>query len=311
MNSTGKGIVYGVFAYALWGVLPIYWKLIQDIIPFEILTHRVMWSFVTLLVFLLITRKLKEFNLTLRQVISNKKVFFSMIIVSLLISVNWLLYIWAVNSNHILDASLGYYINPLVSIILGVIVLKEKLSLWQIFSVALATIGVGYLTIMSGTLPIIAILLSLTFAFYGLLKKLLKIEAFFSLTIETLIVFPIALIYFSYLSVNGDAGFVNSGIAEQILMIGAGLVTILPLLLFGKATQLIPYTYIGFLQFISPTISLLIGVFIYEENFTQKDIISFSFIWVACIFFTLSNTGFMKSIEQKFKNRNKNETMSA
>jgi chloramphenicol-sensitive protein RarD len=311
MNSTGKGIVYGVFAYTLWGVLPIYWKLIQDILPMEILTHRVMWSFVTLVVFLLITRKLKEFNLTLKQVYRNKKVFFSMIIVSLLISVNWLLYIWAVNSNHILDASLGYYINPLVSIILGVIVLKEKLSLWQIFSVVLATIGVGYLTISSGTLPIIAILLSLTFAFYGLLKKLLKIEAFFSLTIETLIVFPIALAYFSYLYVNGNAGFINSGTIEQFLMIGAGLVTILPLLFFGKATQLIPYTYIGFLQFISPTISLLIGVFIYDENFTQKDIISFSFIWVACIFFTLSNTGFMKSIEQKFKNRNKNETMSA
>ncbi|WP_377897051.1 EamA family transporter RarD [Gottfriedia sp. OAE603] len=138
-----KGILYGVFAYVLWGILPIYWKLVQDIAPFEILTHRIMWSFVTLLIFIFLIRKGTEFKETWKQVIGNKKVLFSMILVSLLISTNWLLYIWAVNSNHILDASLGYYINPLVSIILGVIVLKEKLSFWQIFSVCLATIGVG------------------------------------------------------------------------------------------------------------------------------------------------------------------------
>ncbi|MEH6939749.1 EamA family transporter RarD [Bacillus sp. JJ664] len=311
MNSTMKGILYGVFAYVVWGILPIYWKLVQDIAPFEILTHRIMWSFVTLVIFIFLIRKGREFKETWKQVIGNKKVLFSMILVSLLISTNWLLYIWAVNSNHILDASLGYYINPLVSIILGVIVLKEKLSFWQIFSVCLATIGVGYLTITSGTLPIIAICLSLTFAFYGLLKKLLKIEAFFSLTIETLLIFPVALIYFIFLSANGDAGFIKSAPIEQLLLVGAGFVTILPLLFFGKATELIPYTYVGFLQFISPTISLLIGVLLYGESFTHTDMISFSFIWVACLFFSISNTPFMKSIEQKFKKQNKKQSMSA
>ncbi|WP_088040960.1 EamA family transporter RarD [Bacillus sp. EAC] len=311
MNSTIKGILYGVFAYVVWGVLPIYWKLIQDISPFEILTHRIIWSFVTLIVFIILTRKFNELKTALNKVFSQKKVLLAMVAVSLLISSNWLLYIWAVNSNHILDASLGYYINPLVSIILGVIVLKEKLSLWQIFSVCLATIGVGYLTIMSGTLPIVAILLSLTFAFYGLLKKILNIDAFLSLTIETLLIFPVALIYFSFLASNGDAGLLKSGTIEQLLIVGAGLVTILPLLFFGKATQLIPYTYVGFLQFISPTISLVIGVLLYGENFTHKDLISFSFIWVACLIFAISSTPFMKTIEQKIINRNKKQTMSA
>jgi chloramphenicol-sensitive protein RarD len=311
MNNTLKGILYGVLAYVVWGVLPIYWKLIQDISPFEILTHRIIWSFVTLILFILLTKKLKQFKITWKQVVSNKKVLISMIAISLLISTNWLIYIWAVNSNHILDASLGYYINPLVSIILGVIVLKESLSIWQIVSVCLATIGVGYLTIMSGTLPIVAILLSLTFAFYGLLKKILNIDSFLSLTIETLLIFPVALLYFGFLAYKGQAGLVQSAPIEQLLIVGAGLVTIIPLLFFGKAAQLIPYTYVGFLQFISPTISLLIGILLYDESFSKKDFISFSFIWLACVVFAVSTTPFMKSIEQKLKNRNKKQSISA
>lgn len=311
MRDSMKGILYGILAYAIWGVLPIYWKLINDISSSEILTHRIIWSFVTLILFILISGKMKDFYVKCKQVLLNKKVLFRMILVSLLISSNWLLYIWAVNSNHILDASLGYYINPLVSIILGVIVLKEKLSFWQVISVCIASIGVIYLTISSGTFPIIAILISLTFAFYGLLKKVMQLDAFYSLTIETLLLFPIALVYFTYLGMNNEAGFIQSMPLEKGLIIGAGLVTILPLLFFGKATQLIPLTYVGFLQYISPTISLIIGITMYSESFTHKDFISFSFIWIACVLFVGSNTPFMKSIEKKLKHKNNKQSMSA
>jgi len=311
MNQHSKGIIYAFIAYLLWGVLPIYWKLVEYISPLEILSHRIIWSFFTIILFVILSRKWNSFISLCKELLANRKKLMALIIAGLLISGNWFIYIWAVNSNHIIEASLGYYINPLVSILFGVFVLKEKISFWQITSVLIALIGVIYLTVNFGKFPFIAFMLAITFALYGLMKKMLNLDATFSLLLETAVVFPIALIYFGKVAVSGHSGFINGSLIEIVLLIGAGLVTILPLLYFGKATQLIPLTYIGIMQYIAPTISLIIGTLLYHEKFTKTDLISFSFIWVACILFALSKSKSLQKIESRIFHKKDTQHKSA
>lgn len=286
-DHTAKlGILYAIIAYVLWGVLPIYWKFIDHVGSGEILAHRIIWSFVFMIVLITIVRAWPEFVSTCRDMLLHKKRLLAIICASIVISLNWLTYIWAVNNDYIIQASLGYYINPLISILLAVVVLREKLTPRQVFSVILASIGVVLLTVHAGVFPWVSIWLAVSFAIYGLIKKVVDMPAMFGLTIETMMVTPIALVY--VFSLPKHTFKLNSFTGTHALLIGAGVITAVPLLLFAKGAQSIPLSLIGFLQYIAPTIMLILGVFVYNEVFSLMHLLAFSFIWIALIIYLMS-----------------------
>lgn len=284
------GVFSAAGAYMLWGILPLYWKLIDQVPALEILAHRIIWSFLFTVAVILATGKLKPFWRELLENISQVKNLSGIFIASLLITMNWGTYIWAVNNNHIVESSLGYYINPLVSVLLGIIVFKEKLSFWQMFSFFLAMLGVLNMTIHFGTIPWVSLLLAVTFGLYGLCKKMIHLGATTGIALETLIIAPFALIYLNYIQSSGTGAFSFSNPGTAGLLAGAGVVTAMPLILFAGGAKRLPLTIVGFLQYISPTISLILGVFLFHEQFTGVHLASFMFIWAALTIFSLAGT---------------------
>ena len=276
-----KGILNGIAAYAMWGFFPIYWKLLHDVPALQVIGHRIGWSFVLLIAFVLLTRQWKEF----RSAAVKPKTIGIYSVASVLLSVNWLIYVWGVNAGFIVETSLGYFINPLFSVLLGVVFLRERLRTLQWLPVALAAAGVIYLTITYGRPPWIALSLAVSFGFYGLVKKLAPLGSLYGLTLETAIVFPIALLYLTFVDLSGTGAFLHESALTDILLIGAGAVTTIPLLMFASAARQIPLTVIGILQYIAPTIQFLIGVFIYHEPFDQSRLIGFGLVWIALIIF--------------------------
>lgn len=289
-NQIKTGVLYAALSYLFWGLLPIYWKLLQGLGAVEILANRVLWSFVFMVFLMLVTKKWKEITTLLRSFRANKKQGFMLFLASLLVSCNWFIYIWAVNAGQIIETSIGYYINPLVSVLLGMIALKEKLTKMQCISVGLATIGVLILTISHGNIPWIALSLALTFGLYGLAKKLIPLEAGVGLTLETLFITPFALIYLVYLFINEDHVFLAVSPGLDILIILSGIFTAVPLLFFTKGAQRLPLSMLGFIQYLSPTIALILGVFIYHESFTSAHLLSLLFIWTALTIYSFSKT---------------------
>lgn len=284
------GAMYAGFSYFLWGLLPIYWKLLEKVNPKEILANRIFWSFIFMIFILFITKKWNLFILTIKGFSKNKKQMYALIIASFLITINWFIYIWAVNSDHMVEASLGYYINPLISVLLGMIVLKERLSIIQYISFILAAIGVLIISISYGHFPWVAALLAISFGLYGLAKKLINVESSVGLTLETLVVTPIAFCYMLFLFFNGETAFLTGGTETDLLLIGAGAATAVPLLYFAKGAQKIPLSLLGFLQYISPTLTLILGIFVYGERFSKLQLLSFMFIWSALAIYSLSRT---------------------
>jgi chloramphenicol-sensitive protein RarD len=284
------GAIHAGFSYLLWGLLPIYWKLLGGINAIEILANRIFWSFIFMLLVVLLTKKSGLFLLTIRGFAKNKKQLFALILASILITINWFIYIWAVNSGHIVETSLGYYINPLVSILLGMVVLKEKLSPAQYLSFFLAAIGVIITTVAHGKFPWIAIGLAISFGLYGLAKKLINVDSSVGLTLETLVITPAAAAYLLYLFINGTNAFLSVDLRTVLLLIGSGAATAVPLLYFAKGAQKIPLSLLGFLQYIAPTLTLLLGIFVYHEHFSTVQLVSFLFIWTALILYSLSKT---------------------
>ncbi|HLQ70859.1 MAG TPA: EamA family transporter RarD [Bacillota bacterium] len=277
-----QGIIYAALAYTLWGFLPIYWKLMDNVSAGEILAHRIIWAFIFMVCLVVGLRKGPLFLKDCASILKDKKKWIGISLAGIVISINWLIYIWAVNSGHIVQASLGYYINPLVSILLGIIVLKESFTKRQVFSFLLAGIGVIYLTVSYGVFPWVSLALAFSFGLYGLLKKTVDIGAMFGLTIETMVVTPIALICLFFIPNNTfQTGLFLS--ETGIFLIGGGIVTAIPLLLFAGGAKKIPLSMIGFLQYIAPTLMLLLGIFLYREVFSIEHLISFAFIWVALI----------------------------
>jgi chloramphenicol-sensitive protein RarD len=295
-NNVTIGIWYGVIAYLAWGILPLYWKAIDQVQALEILAHRILWSFVFVFLLLIVSKKVSLLQEEIVQLMKRPVAIIIILLSAVLISANWFVYIWAVNHNHIIEASLGYYINPLVSVALGIFVLKEKLTSWQVVSFFLAFIGVLLMTFHYGTIPWVALILASSFGLYGLTKKLTKLGALTGLFLETLLMTPIALIYVIYLSSNSQNHFVSGGTIQMLILIGAGIVTALPLLWFAEGAKRIPLSMIGFLQYIAPTISLLLGVFLYKETFTITHLISFLFIWAALVIFSLSQTSWLPQV---------------
>lgn len=292
-RETTLGIWYTAGAYIIWGFLPLYWKPLDSVSPFVILAHRILWSFILTLVLIFVFRKTKLLMQNTKEVFTNKKVGFAAFVSSVLISLNWLTYIWAVNSDHVMDASLGYYINPLVSVLLGVLILKEKLTKGEISSFIIALIGVTILTIDYGHIPWVALTLAFSFGLYGLTKKLSKFDSLISLTFETMFVLPIALIYLAVQNDKPSFGF-SSGHTITTLLICSGLATAIPLLLFSLGTKRIPLSMVGFLQYIAPTLMLGLGVFVFHETFTKINLLAFSFIWIALIVYTFSKNKWIK-----------------
>ena len=278
-----KGVLYGVGAYVLWGFFPIYWKYLHVVPALQVIGHRIAWSFVLLLIYIVFAGQWGAF----RTSAINWRTIGSYSIAAVLLSINWLMYVWAVNADFIVETSLGYFINPLLSVLLGIAFLRERLRPMQWVPVGIATIGVAYLTFVYGRLPWIALTLALSFGFYGLVKKLSPLGSLYGLTLETGILFPVAVIYLISLEFNGSGAFFHDGVSSDILLIGAGLVTTIPLLMFASAAKQIPLTIVGLLQYIAPSIQFLIGVFLYKEPFDRAHFIGFAIVWVALIIFAI------------------------
>jgi chloramphenicol-sensitive protein RarD len=275
-----KGILYGIGAYALWGFFPIYWKLLHQVPALQLLGHRIGWSFLLLMAVIFATRQWTDFRSNL-----NKRTLLIYAVAAVLIGINWLTYVWAVNANFIVETSLGYFINPLLSVLLGVIILREKLRPVQWIPVGLAAAGVIYLTIVYGQLPWIALTLAFSFGTYGLVKKLAPLGSLYGLTLETGILFIPALIYLTFSESAGTGAFTHTGLVPDLLMVGAGVVTTIPLLMFASAARQIPLTIVGLLQYIAPTLQFLLGVLVYKEPFDHTHLIGFGIIWIALIIF--------------------------
>ncbi len=279
MNKVGSGLTYGVAAYVIWGLLPIYWRALSQASPYEILAHRAIWSLFACYLFLTFQRQLREAFALIRDLRS----FSLLALSSLLLTFNWGIYIWAVSVDRVVEAALGYYITPLVAVTFGVFVLKEKLRRLQIFSVALATTGVAILTLTYGRVPLVAIGLAVSWGSYSLIKKRLNAGALQTLSVETLVAFVPSFAYLSYLMSQNKAEF-GQDLFFSFALFTAGLFTIVPLLLFNAATTRLPLTITGLLQYITPTIMFLVGILVFHEELQLTKLIGFIFIWAALAF---------------------------
>jgi len=280
-----QGILYAVAAYLAWGLLPLYWKLFQEMTAWEVLGHRIVWSVVFVAVLLWFTGRWRH----MWGAGADLKKKAAVVASSVLISANWLIYIWAVNNGHVIEASLGYYINPLINVLFGVLFLKERLHLGQWIAIGLAAAGVSIITVEYGQIPWIALSLALTFACYGLAKKVVQVDSVIGLAWETLLVFPLAFLYLIGLHVKGiDTASSLTGWYMALLSM-AGVATALPLYWFALATKRLPLSTVGFIQYLSPSTSLLLAIFVFGESFTAIHFISFGLIWSALAVFTFTS----------------------
>ncbi len=282
---TNKGLWYALGAYGFWGFFPIYWKWLHQVDAVQLIGHRIGWSFIMLMIFVLATRQVKA----LSAAALDRRVLMIYFVAAILIGINWLMYVWAVNANYIVETSLGYFINPLLSVLMGVIFLKERLRTFQWVPIVLAALGVIYLTVAYGRLPWIALTLAFSFGTYGLVKKLAPLGSLYGLTLETGILFIPALIYLIYADISGSGAFLHSSLTTNLLLIGAGAVTTIPLLMFATAAQTIPLSMVGIMQFITPTIQFILGVVVYKEPFDHAHQIGFGLVWFALALFVLEN----------------------
>ena len=271
-----SGIIYAFLAYGFWGLLPIYLKFFDRVPAMEVLCHRILWSAVLLVVVLSVQRRLRE----LKQLWQSPRFLGTLLLTALLLSSNWGFYIYGVNSNRVVECSLGYFINPLFSVLLGFIFLRERLNLWQIFAVILAGLGVGNFIWDFGQIPWIAFALAFSFGLYGLLRKITLVQPMAGLAVETLLMTPIALTLTGHWAIARSGHFGSSWLLS-ILFIGCGAITSLPLLWFNNAARCLQLSTLGLMQYIAPSLQLICGVFLYREPFTQTHLISFSLIWMA------------------------------
>ena len=303
ISNKSIGFMQGVGAFLLWGISPLYWTQLKNINPFIILFYRIFWSFVFLGVLMTITKSNKDF-LNIRVF---KKEPVKIILMGILIGINWFVYIYAINSGHSQEASLGYYINPLVNVIFGLFFFKEKLKTIEKAALFFALIGVIILSLKTGRFPFISFILALTFGFYGLLKKKSSISSLTGLSFELVLVFPLLVIFLAFFN-NGfnllQNQFINTSIIVHCLIAGSGPLTIAPLLLFAKGAKKINLSAMGFLQFISPTSILIISIFIFKENFPIEKFYGFLFVWIAVALYITSQI--LESINKSPVNKDPN-----
>lgn len=277
-----RGIAYGVAAYMLWGLFPLYWRYLSPIPATEILCHRVVWSFLFLGIVLVRRNHLRAWLHKSRNSITILYFFAT----SCLLGLNWLIFIWAVNRNYVVEASLGYFINPLVNVLLGVIFLREQPRLWQWFAIGIAAAAVLFLTFAHGSFPWIALTLAFSFGLYALLRKTGTLGSLEGLSLEMAILFVPALVYLLYLQHAGVGAFIHAGTTKTIFLAMAGIITTIPLLLFGSAARRISLTNVGLLQYISPTFQFLIGVRVFGESLTTARLIGYIAVWISLALYT-------------------------
>jgi len=281
-STSRKGLVFGLTAHSMWGLFPLYFKAVEAVPALEVLVHRIVWSLVLLLPLVLIQRQWPE----VRRVLRDRRTLGVLLLTTCLIAINWYLFIVAVETGRVIQASLGYFINPLVNIVLGMVFLRERLSRPAAIAVVLAVIGVAAQTIMIGSLPVIALVLAFSFGFYGLLRKTARVGSVVGLTIETAILTPIGLGYLMWAHRAGRLSFASGDLSLDLLLIVAGAITAAPLLLFTAAARLLPLSTMGFLQYVAPSGHFLLAVFAFGEPFTTAHLVTFACIWTALAIFT-------------------------
>ena len=281
MNEDRRGTLLGVAAYLMWGLFPLYWPLLEPAGALEILAHRVVWSLVAVLLLLVLTGR------SLRSLPRERRPVLLLIAAAVLIGINWGVYIWGVNNGHVVETSLGYFINPLVSVGLGVLVLGERMRKLQWAAVGVAAVGVGVLTVAAGRPPWIALVLAASFGTYGLVKRVVGVGAIEGLVVETSALAPIALLFLAVTAAQGNGNFTGHGAGHALLLTSAGFVTAVPLLAFAGAAARVPLNRLGLMQYITPTIQFLIGVFIRHEAVSAGTLVGFVVVWAALALFTV------------------------
>jgi chloramphenicol-sensitive protein RarD len=284
-SRTIFGMVYASSAFLIWGISPIYWKMMRVVPAFEIILHRIVWSFILLLPLMIILRRWQEFV----DALKNYRTLLILLFTAMIVGGNWLLYIWAVNNDYLLQASLGYYINPLVNVVLGMVFLKERLRLLQIAAVMLATAGVIYLTVYFGAFPWIALTLAVTFGFYGLIRKVAPVGSLVGLTVETLLLSIPALVYIVYLDIQGQGSIFRVSLKLDLLLVGCAPVTAIPLLLFTLGARRLYLSTMGLLQYIAPSCMFILAVFLFREPFAMAQVVTFILIWTALAIYSMDS----------------------
>jgi len=279
-----EGLLMGGGAFTLWGLLPLYWKWMNVMSPYEIFVQRVVWSFVFVAIVLLLKKQISGFI----RILKRPQNWMSILGPSLFISINWLVYIWGVNNNYVIETSLGYYINPLVLTMFGSVFFKEKLTKLQKIGIVFAGAGVAAKTLMYGRVPVIALILAFSFAIYGLLKKKSKLDSLTGLAFETLTVGIPSIFYLVFTEVTGNGIVGNLPFYYWGMIALSGIVTAVPLLLYAEGTKRLPLSVVGFLQYIAPTIGLILGIFVFKEPFDLQSLFAFVLIWIGLAFFTYS-----------------------
>jgi chloramphenicol-sensitive protein RarD len=280
-----QGVWYGIAAYSLWGLLTLYWRLFPNVPAIQVLGHRIVWSFVELAAIIAASWRGSHAVLPLVTI----RVVGLYALAAVLIGVNWFLYVYSVNNGFIVESSLGYFITPLVNVMMGVIVFRERLRTMQWIAVAFAFLGVVWLTVAYGALPWIGLALAASFGSYGLVKKKAPLPSLEGLTVETAVLLLPAALYLFTLNRNGSGAFLNAGLATDLLLVAGGIVTVVPLLLFATAVRRVPLSVVGILQYIAPTIQFLLGVYAFHEPFTRTQLSGFVLVWLGLVVFTLDS----------------------
>ena len=286
-QSNKKGLITALICYIIWGLLPLYWALLNHISPYNILAERIIWSGICMAI-VVFGMHIKQFKKDFQLLKEQRSQLVLLLVASVIISINWFTYIWAITNNQVMNTSLGYYINPLFNVVLGVILFKEFLSLPKKLSVLIATIGIALLTYQLGSLPLVSMILAVSFGFYGAVKKKLLISPFTSIAFEAWLLMPLALLYTTMVD-NTVWSYFGTDWYTTLLLIASGLTTSVPLVLFSYGTQLLPLNLLGFLQYVSPTIALLLAIFYFGESFDTPQMIAFGCIWIALAIYTMSN----------------------
>ena len=276
-SESSKGTIAGALVYLFWGSVVLYWPKLQPADAVEILSHRAIWSLLTLFIIIAFQRRFA----TLVAIFRNKRSLFLLTCASILIAANWGLFIWASINSHVLDSSLGYFVTPLLNVLLGVFFFQEKLRKLQWLAIGISALALLVHSVALGSPPVLAFAIGLTFALYGYVKKLANLEALESLTVETALLTPFAIVFLGWLTLNGNSTFGSEGLTHSIWLISSGVVTALPLLLFGYAAIRIPLSRLGMLQYLSPTIQFMIGLLIFQENMPTERLFGFVLTWVA------------------------------
>ncbi len=290
ISETRKGAALALGAYFMWGTFPAYFKMMSVVPPLEVLAHRIIWSAAFLALFVIVTGEVAKLRATFRD----RKALMVLVCTTLLISTNWFVFIYAVTIGKVLESSLGYFINPLVSILLASVFLRERLTGRQTISIALAAAGVVIQTIIVGSLPVISLILAFTFGLYGLIRKAAHVPAVTGLAVETMLTSPLALVYLGYLMVSGKAVFLAGSSGTSALLLTTGVITATPLIFYGGALNRLRLSTLGIMQYIVPTAHFIWAVFVFGEKFTVAHMISFGFIWAGLVLYTSESLGVMK-----------------